>query len=105
MGEFNNLKLNDADEKEIFVGLHLTTDQRVKEAEKTFTNVFVKNFPENLDEKKLREMFAIHGEVESVKIETDENNVSKCHGFVSMKTHAAADSAVTALHGTKIGEK
>ena len=44
---------------QLFVGLHLTSAQRVNEAEKTFTNIFVKNFGKDVDEDKLKEMFTV----------------------------------------------
>ena len=44
---------------QVFVGLHLTTAQRVKRAEEAFTNIFVKNFGQDVDEDKLKEIFTV----------------------------------------------
>lgn len=64
-----------------------------------WTNLYVKNFPLDWDEAKLREMFAPFGEIKSVRVEVysgeeaKEKGVegkSKGFGFVDYAEHEAA---------------
>jgi len=101
----NGMMLN---EKKVFVGYFRSRAERQKEAgekAKNFTNIFIKNFGDALDEDKLKEMFAKFGEVLNVAVMRKEENKSKGFGFVSMKNHEDAQKAVEALNDTKIGEQ
>uniref|UniRef100_A0A7S4E1K5 RRM domain-containing protein n=1 Tax=Lotharella globosa TaxID=91324 RepID=A0A7S4E1K5_9EUKA len=68
------------------------------------TNLFVKNLPEDVDEKKLNEMFSKFGEIKSsvVKIE---NGVHRGFGFVNFATQEAATKAVTEMNKKLINNK
>jgi polyadenylate-binding protein len=70
-----------------------------------FTNIFVKNFGDQLDEDKLRELFSKHGTITSCKIENDENGNSKGFGFCSFESPEEAEEAVLNLNGFSIGDK
>jgi len=70
-----------------------------------FTNIFVKNFGDQLDEEKLRELFSKHGKITSVKIENDENGQSKGFGFCSFENPEEAEQAVENLNGYSLGDK
>lgn len=94
----NNMLLND---KKVFVGRFMTRSQRTEAygtTNKRFTNVFVKNFGDNMDDEKLQEMFAKYGEITSAVSAKGEDGKSKGHGFVNFKDAASAEEAVTILH-------
>ena len=55
------------------------------ESSRIFTNVFVKNFQDVLDEVKLGDLFAQFGEVTSVKIPLDNAGKPTGFGFVNYK--------------------
>jgi polyadenylate-binding protein len=82
------------------VGRFMPRAQRLKEMGETrkFTNVFVKNFPEEWDEAKLSEVFGAHGEISSIAIMTKDDGKGKGFGFVAYKTPEAAESAVEAMN-------
>ena len=48
-----------------------------------FTNVYVKNFSEDMAEDDLRKLFEPYGDIQSLKIMCHEDGRSKCFGFVS----------------------
>jgi len=64
--------------------------------------IYVGNLPYQVGEDSLRDVFAAIGEVQSVKIVTDETGRSKGFGFVEMTFDADADEAISALNGTAL---
>lgn len=101
----NNMLLND---KKVFVGRFLSKSQRSEvysEANRKFTNVFVKNFGETLDDDKMREMFEKYGEITSAVVARDHEGKSKGFGFVNFKDTDAADRAVKDLHDSDFNGK
>jgi len=94
--------------KKVFVGEFMTKVQRVAiygESQKKFTNVFIKNFGDQMDDEKLREMFEKYGEITSAVVSKTEDGKSKGYGFVNFKEPGAADKAVKALNDTEYGGK
>lgn len=69
-----------------------------------FTNVYVKNLPEDLDEKTLETMFAEHGEISSCMI-AQKDGASRGFGFVNFATPEGASAAVEALNDFEVSEK
>ena len=58
-------------EKKVFVGTFVPRKEREKEMGekvKKFTNVYVKNFGENLPDEKLEEVFSKFGKITSYKV-------------------------------------
>ena len=53
---------------------------------KKFTNVYIKNFGEDMDEERLKELAEKFGHVLSLKVVTGESGRSKGFGFVSYET-------------------
>lgn len=51
--------------KKVYVGPFLKRSDRPADKDVRFTNVFVKNLADSVDDEKLREMFAAYGEVTS----------------------------------------
>jgi len=98
----NGMLLND---KKVFVGKFLSRQERLKklgERAKQFTNVYIKNFSDKLDEEALKNMFEAHGSVKSVAIMKDQNGTSKGFGFVAYESHEEAQKAVEALNGMEL---
>ncbi|KAG8578444.1 hypothetical protein GDO81_010494 [Engystomops pustulosus] len=68
-------------------------------AAKDFTNIYIKNFGEEVDDKKLKELFNSCGRMLSVKVMTDETGKSKGFGFVNFEQHEDAQKAVKEMNG------
>ena len=106
--DVNGMLLQD---RKVFVGRFRTRDDRQKETAKRqaqFTNVFVKNLPEDFTEDELKELCNKHvgdGKALSVKLMVDENGKSKCFGFASFGSHDDADLLVKALNESTLREK
>jgi len=64
-----------------------------------FTNVFIKNFKDLLDDYKLERLCRQFGEVVSVKVMVDEYGISKGFGFACFTDSDAAQRAVNKLNG------
>lgn len=98
----NGMLLND---KKVYVGKFLSRAERQRklgERAKMFTNVYIKNFGDKLDEAKLTKMFEEYGTVKSVAVMKDSNGVSKGFGFVAMENHNEAQLAVDGLNGKDV---
>lgn len=66
-------------------------------------NIFVGSLPFSASEEEVRELFAQHGNVHSVKLITDrETGRLRGFGFVEMDD-AEGDAAIEALNGTDFG--
>jgi len=109
----NGMLLN---EKKVFVGRFVPRSEREKEVgEKAqkFTNVFVKNFGEDVSDKKLEEVFSKFGIITSYKLvkgrditgeEEGEEGAekSKGFGFVSFQDSDSAAKAVEEMNGAEV---
>jgi RNA recognition motif-containing protein len=66
--------------------------------------LYVGNLPFTSTETDLQDLFARHGDVDSVKVITDrETGRSRGFAFVEMADASAADDAIRALDGTDLG--
>lgn len=93
--------------KKVYVGKFIPRKEREKELgekAKLFTNVYVKNFPDDVDDEKLKEMFEPYGKITSYKVMTKDDGKSKCFGFVAFETTEAAEAAVEALNAKDMGD-
>jgi len=91
--------------KKVFVGRFMTRRERIDmmgDRAKKFTNVYVKNFGDTLDDNKLRELFEKCGTVSSCKVMSGEDGKSRGFGFVSYDDHDAAQRAVDEINNTEI---
>lgn len=91
--------------KKVFVGRFMTRRERydvMGDRAKKFTNVYVKNFGETLNDDKLRDLFETCGPITSCKVMTDESGKSRGFGFVGFDEHEGAQRAVETLHGKEI---
>jgi polyadenylate-binding protein len=103
--ETNGMLLFD---KKVFVGRFVPRKEREKELgekAKKFTNIYVKNFGEEMNEEKLHEMFGKYGKITSFKIMAEETGKVKGFGFVSYEEAEAAEKAVKDLDGMDLGGK
>uniref|UniRef100_F6ZZL4 Poly(A) binding protein, cytoplasmic 1 n=1 Tax=Xenopus tropicalis TaxID=8364 RepID=F6ZZL4_XENTR len=92
--KMNGMLLND---RKVFVGRFKSRKEREAELgarAKEFTNVYIKNFGEDMDDERLKEMFGKYGPALSVKVMTDDNGKSKGFGFVSFERHEDAQKGV-----------
>jgi len=93
-------------DKKVFVGPFVSRALRTtNNGPRKFTNLFVKNFADQLDEEKFRELFSQYGKIASIKIEKDANGQSKGYGFCSFETPEEAQAAVENLNGHDVGDK
>uniref|UniRef100_A0AAY5EKI5 Polyadenylate-binding protein n=1 Tax=Electrophorus electricus TaxID=8005 RepID=A0AAY5EKI5_ELEEL len=93
--KMNGMLLNDRKEREAEMGA------RAKE----FTNVYIKNFGEDMDDDKLKEIFSKFGPALSIRVMTDESGKSKGFGFVSFERHEDAQRAVDEMNGKELNGK
>jgi len=100
IAKVNGMLLNG---KKVFVGRFVPRKEREKqmgEKAKRFTNVYVKNFGEDIDDdEKLKEYFSKFGHVVSAKIMNDDGGKHKGFGFVSFEEPEMAEMAVESMNG------
>jgi len=101
----NGMLLND---KKVYVGRFIPRKERViqmGDKHRKYNNVYIKNFGEELDDEKLREMFTPYGNIISAKVMFDGNSKARGFGFVSFEKPEAAENAVTDFNGKDMGGK
>ncbi|KAG9464885.1 hypothetical protein GDO78_019244 [Eleutherodactylus coqui] len=103
--KMNGMLLQD---RNVFVGRFKSRKDREAELgakAKEFTNVYIKNFGEDVDDERLKELFGKFGPALSVKVMTDESGKSKGFGFVSFEKHEDAQKAVDEMNGKDMNGK
>lgn len=95
----NGMLLND---KKVFVGAFISRKDRLRDMGNNtmFTNLYVKNFGDELDDEGLREVFASYGNIVSLVI-MKKDGKSCGYGFVSYDNHDSAAKAIAELHNKK----
>uniref|UniRef100_A0A4X2K9R9 Polyadenylate-binding protein n=1 Tax=Vombatus ursinus TaxID=29139 RepID=A0A4X2K9R9_VOMUR len=91
--------------RKVFVGQFKSRKERDLELEaraREFTNVYIKNFGEDMDDNRLTELFGKFGHTLSVKVMTDESGKSRGFGFVSFERHEDAQRAVDEMNGKEL---
>ncbi|XP_060073847.1 polyadenylate-binding protein 4-like [Ylistrum balloti] len=96
--------------KKVFVGKFMNRRERLEQLGdkmKRFNNVYVKNFGDELDDDKLRDMFEPYGKIISAKVMSEEgpNMKPRGFGFVSYEDPESAEKAVEELNGLDINGK
>lgn len=71
----------------------------------TFTNLYIKNLPDEFKQEDLEKMFAKFGKITSSTLQVDDEGKSRGFGFVSYEKPEQAQEAIAALHDTDMGEK
>ncbi|CAL1574892.1 unnamed protein product [Knipowitschia caucasica] len=103
--KMNGMLLND---RKVFVGRFKSRKEREAELgakAKEFTNVYIKNFGDDMEDDRLKEMFDKYGKILSVKVMTDPSGKSRGFGFVSYEKHEDANKAVEEMNGTEFNGK
>ncbi|EME27649.1 poly(A) binding / translation initiation factor [Galdieria sulphuraria] len=98
INKVNGMLLND---KQVYVGYFKSRQEReASEETHIFTNVYTKNLiPSMCTEEKIRELFSLYGEITSVYVPVDENEVPKGFAFVNFAKPECAAKAVEELNG------
>ncbi|RXN01544.1 Polyadenylate-binding protein 1 [Acipenser ruthenus] len=103
--KMNGMLLND---RKVFVGRFKSRKEREAELgarAKEFTNVYIKNFGEDMDDEKLKEIFGKYRPALSIRVMTDDSGKSKGFGFVSFERHEDAQKAVDEMNGKEVNGK
>jgi len=86
--------------------LHVTRYRSPREREgyskENFVSLYVKNFPDEWDESKLKELAAKYGEYKDCVIQRDDAGKSKGFGFINFKNPEDAKKAVDGLNDLEI---
>lgn len=83
-------------EKTVYVGEFQSRQDREKPEIVNFTNLYVKNFPHDWDENKVKEVFEKYGTITSAAVQKDKKG--RPYAFVNMETSDMAHQAIEALH-------
>ncbi|KAF3324431.1 polyadenylate-binding protein 7 isoform X2 [Carex littledalei] len=70
-----------------------------------FTNLYIKNLDEDIDEELVRLKFSQFGPIVSVMIARDDNGISKGFAFVCFENPDSAKKAVDTMNGLPLGNK
>uniref|UniRef100_A0A7N8YM55 Poly A binding protein, cytoplasmic 1 b n=1 Tax=Mastacembelus armatus TaxID=205130 RepID=A0A7N8YM55_9TELE len=103
--KMNGMLLND---RKVFVGRFKSRKEREAELgarAKEFTNVYIKNFGDDMDDEKLKELFSKYGNAMSIRVMTDDSGKSRGFGFVSFERHEDAQKAVDEMNGKELNGK
>ncbi|XP_030640358.1 polyadenylate-binding protein 1-like isoform X2 [Chanos chanos] len=98
----NGMLLND---RKVFVGNFKSRKEREAEFGAKaieFTNVYIKNFGEDFDDEKLKNLFSEYGRTLSVRVMMDERGQSRGFGFVNFENHEDAQKAVQEMNGKEL---
>lgn len=94
--------------KKVFVGRFMSRKERLEilgDKAKKFTNVYIKNIPDQWDDQKLIDMFENYGKIVSARVMAADDGKMKGFGFVSYEDHEAAAKAVDDLNGSELEGK
>jgi len=92
--------------KKVYVGPFVSHKERLAaNSAKQFTNVYVKNLSEHIDEEKLKSLFEKYGSLKNCIIMRDEKGTSKGFGFVNFDDPDVAEKAVNDLNNTDLEGK
>ena len=86
----------------VYVASHVPKSERQGVKEAMFTNIYVKNFPQEWTQSEFDAVFRVYGEITSSAIRADARG--RCFGFVNFETNHAAREAVNELNGRVILE-
>lgn len=100
--KLNGLMIED---KEVSVQLFLPPGSAQRSSAQTWSNLYVKQYPEDWTESNLEETFSPFGKINSIYMPRDENGKAKGFAFVDYynlaapeAAHASAEAALAALH-------
>ena len=91
--------------KKVFVGFFVPRKDRSdggEAANATFTNVFVKSLPIEMEDEAVTKMFEEFGEIKSAVVMKDGDGKSRGFGFVNFAVHEDATKAIEQLNGKEL---
>jgi len=93
--------------KKVFVGPFVSRKERnMSNGAKKFTNIYVNNLAENVDDEKLKEMFKNYGVIKSALVmKDDSSSKSKGFAFINFENADDAQRAVEELNGKEFEGK
>ncbi|KAB0802013.1 hypothetical protein PPYR_04199 [Photinus pyralis] len=94
--------------KKVYVGKFIPRAEREKqlgEKANMFTNVYVKNFKNDVTDNELHEMFSKFGNITSCVVMKTSDGVSKCFGFVAFDNPTSAVNAVNEMNGKEVDDQ
>jgi len=94
--------------KKVFVGKFQPRASRMKElgeSSHNFTNIYVKNFDETLDDTGLQELFSKYGKINSARVMIDSSGKPKGFGFVAFDEPESAEQAVNEMNDAPVPGK
>lgn len=102
IAKVNNMQLG---EKVVHVTQFRRKTERFRtgDADIRFTNVYVKNLDESINEQQLQDAFSPFGVITSLVIMRDESGKSKGFGFINFGTPEEAKKAVEAMNSVTLG--
>ncbi|CAN8259109.1 unnamed protein product [Cochlearia groenlandica] len=95
--------LRKAERMEMLKGKH--RDNFVAKFDMGWSDLFVKNLSESIDETRLRKIFGRYGEIVTAKVVRDENGKSKGFGFVGFSNLEESKQAKRLLNGFSVDGK
>uniref|UniRef100_A0A4W5N1D3 Polyadenylate-binding protein n=1 Tax=Hucho hucho TaxID=62062 RepID=A0A4W5N1D3_9TELE len=101
--KMNGMLLND---RKVFVGRFKSRKEREADLgakAKEFTNVYIKNFGDDMNDDKLKELFDQYGKL--VRVMADPSGKSRGFGFVSYEKHEDANKACEEMNGQEFNGK
>eukprot|EP00756_Hemistasia_phaeocysticola_P014365 Hpha_TRINITY_DN15334_c4_g8::TRINITY_DN15334_c4_g8_i1::g.90769::m.90769/K13126/PABPC; polyadenylate-binding protein len=96
----NQMLLNDS---QVTVCRFQRKDKKIKDLEKTYTNIYVKHFSKETSEEELKKFFGKFGEISSCLVRRDTDDKALGYAFINYKEHAAASKAAEEANGLKDG--
>lgn len=90
--------------KTIHVATFVPRKERQTQDKQQFTNVYIKNLDDDIDNDKLKEIFERAGPINSAAVAYDANGKSKCFGFVNFDKHEDAVKAIEQMNGKALKE-
>lgn len=100
----NGMLLNN---KKVFVGRFMNRRERreaLGDKANKFTNVYIKNFGEDLNDIKLMDIFKPYGKIVSAKVMSNMDGKSRGFGFVCFENPESAGRAVDEMNGQELGD-
>jgi polyadenylate-binding protein len=70
-----------------------------------FTNIYVKNLPEDITKEKVDELFGKYGKITSSMIAFEKENKTRAFGFINYSTPEEAQASVEGMNGFEISGK
>jgi len=93
-------------DKKVIVSAFQSRTERGVDSKNDFTNLYVKNIPEDMDDDTFKALFTEYGEVQSCSVTKDkETGKSKGFGFINFADAEQAAAAVAGLNDKEIGDK